>query len=99
MSHIKESPTRPAVYRSRSSRALGRRRVALAVPRRWTSWWDGKQFATEEDWSRAVGRSSVRFQRDPDHHSSGAKLEVSSRMWLPRLGPVNRTPQPTKRAD
>jgi hypothetical protein len=42
-----------------------------AVP----SSWDRDQFATEEKWSRAVGRSSVRLQWDPDHHPSGAKLE------------------------
>ena len=45
--------------------------LATAVP----SSWDREQFATEEDWSRAVGRSSVRLQWDPDHHPSGAKLE------------------------
>src|SRR2546423_11252400 len=45
--------------------------LAQAVP----STWDRDQFATEEDWSRAVGRSAVRLQWDPDHHPSGAKLE------------------------
>lgn len=45
--------------------------VAQAVP----SSWDREQFATEEEWSRAVVRSSVRLQWDPDHHPSGAKLE------------------------
>lgn len=45
--------------------------LAAAVP----SSWDREQFATEEEWSRAVGRSSVRLQWDPDHHPSGAKLE------------------------
>jgi hypothetical protein len=45
--------------------------LAQAVP----SSWDRDQFATEEEWSRAVGRSSVRLQWDPDHHPSGAKLE------------------------
>jgi hypothetical protein len=45
--------------------------LAQAVP----SSWDCDQFATEEEWSRAVGRSSVRLQWDPDHHPSGAKLE------------------------
>jgi hypothetical protein len=45
--------------------------LAHAVP----SSWDRDQFATEEEWSRAVGRSSVRLQWDPDHHPSGAKLE------------------------
>lgn len=45
--------------------------LAQAVP----STWDRDQFATEEEWSRAVGRSAVRLQWDPDHHPSGAKLE------------------------
>jgi hypothetical protein len=45
--------------------------LAQAVP----SSWDRDQFATEDEWSRAVGRSSVRLQWDPDHHPSGAKLE------------------------
>jgi hypothetical protein len=45
--------------------------LAAAVP----SSWEREQFATEEQWSRAVGRSSVRLQWDPDHHPSGAKLE------------------------
>ncbi len=45
--------------------------LAAAVP----SSWDREQFATEADWSRAVDRSMVRLQWDPDHHPSGAKLE------------------------
>ena len=45
--------------------------LAGAVP----STWDRNLYATEEDWSRAVGRSAVRLQWDPDHHPSGAKLE------------------------
>ncbi len=45
--------------------------LAEAVP----SSWDRDQFATEEEWTRAVGRSSVRLQWDPDHHPSGAKSE------------------------
>jgi hypothetical protein len=45
--------------------------LAQAVP----SSWDRQQFATEEEWSTALGRSSVRLQWDPDHHPSGAKLE------------------------
>jgi hypothetical protein len=45
--------------------------LAAAVP----SSWDREQFATEAEWSRAIGRSSVRIQWDPDHHPSGAKLE------------------------
>jgi hypothetical protein len=42
-----------------------------AVP----SSWDRDLFATSEEWSRAVSRSSVRLQWDPDHHPSGAKLD------------------------
>jgi hypothetical protein len=45
--------------------------LAQAVP----SSWDCNQFAIEEAWSRAVGRSSVRLQWDPDHRPSGAKSE------------------------
>jgi len=45
--------------------------LSEAVP----SSWDRGQFGTEEEWSRAMGRSSVRLQWDPDHHPSGAKLE------------------------
>jgi hypothetical protein len=45
--------------------------LAAAVP----SSWDRVQFATAEEWARAVGQSSVRLQWDPDHHPSGAKLE------------------------
>jgi hypothetical protein len=45
--------------------------LSQAVP----SSWDRDRFATEEEWSRAVGWSSVRLQWDPDHHPSGAKLE------------------------
>jgi hypothetical protein len=44
--------------------------LAQAVP----SSWDRDQFATEEEWSRAVASSLVRLQWDPDHHPSGAKL-------------------------
>jgi hypothetical protein len=44
---------------------------AAAVP----STWDRRLHATEADWSRAVGRSDVRLQWDPDHHPSGAKLD------------------------
>jgi hypothetical protein len=55
----------------RVRRAFFDRLLAEAVP----SSWDRDQFATEEEWSRAVGRSSVRLQWDPDHHPSGAKLE------------------------
>lgn len=45
--------------------------LAQAVP----STWDRAQFATREEWARAVEASSVRLQWDPDHHPSGAKLE------------------------
>jgi Domain of unknown function (DUF4291) len=45
--------------------------LAEAVP----SSWDRDLFATNEEWSRAVARSSVRLQWDPDHHPSGAKLD------------------------
>ncbi|MFI5380122.1 MAG: DUF4291 domain-containing protein [Tepidisphaerales bacterium] len=45
--------------------------LAAAVP----SSWDRDQFASEDDWSRAVSRSSVRLQWDPDHHPTGAKIE------------------------
>jgi hypothetical protein len=45
--------------------------LAHAVP----SSWDRDLFATSAEWSRAVGRSSVRLQWDPDHHPSGAKLD------------------------
>ena len=55
----------------RVSRAFFDSLLASAVP----SSWDREQFDTEADWSRAVGRSSVRLQWDPDHHPSGAKLE------------------------
>jgi hypothetical protein len=45
--------------------------LGQAVP----SSWDRDQLATEEEWTRAVGRSAVRLQWDPDHHPSGGKLE------------------------
>lgn len=40
----------------------------------WASW-DRDIYATSDEWSRAVGLSSVRLQWDPDHHPSGAKLD------------------------
>lgn len=55
----------------RIRRAFFDRLLAEAVP----SSCDHEQFATEDEWSRAVGRSSVRLQWDPDHHPSGAKLD------------------------
>jgi hypothetical protein len=45
--------------------------LAEAVP----STFDGRVFASQEDWQAAVGRSSVRLQWDPDHHPSGSPLE------------------------
>ncbi|MDB5311514.1 MAG: hypothetical protein JWO38_5716 [Gemmataceae bacterium] len=45
--------------------------LAQAVP----STWGRDLYPTREDWSRAVGRSEVRLQFDPDHHPSGAKLD------------------------
>jgi hypothetical protein len=45
--------------------------LASAVP----SSWDRDLFDTEGEWSKAVARSEVRLQWDPDHHPSGAKLE------------------------
>lgn len=45
--------------------------LTQAVP----SSWDRGTFATEEEWSQAVARSSVRLQWDPDHDPFGAKLE------------------------
>lgn len=45
--------------------------LAAAVP----SSWDAALYPTREDWSRAVARSDVRLQWDPDHHPSGAKLD------------------------
>ena len=57
--------------------------LAEAVP----SSWDRDLFATSEEWSRAVGRSSVRLQWDPDHHPSGAKLDRRA-IQLGLRGPV-----------
>ena len=45
--------------------------LTAAVP----SSWAREQYATREEWSRAVGRSSMRLQWDPDHHPLGAKLD------------------------
>jgi hypothetical protein len=45
--------------------------LAQAVP----SSWDRGMFSTEDEWSKAVARSSVRLQWDPDHHPSGTRLE------------------------
>ena len=44
--------------------------LAAAVP----SSWDEGQFATEAGWSKAVARSAVRLQWDPDHNPAGGKL-------------------------
>jgi hypothetical protein len=45
--------------------------LAQAVP----ASWDRHLFPTKAEWSRAVDRSLVRLQWDPDHHPAGAKLE------------------------
>ncbi|MGL6073444.1 MAG: DUF4291 domain-containing protein [Fimbriiglobus sp.] len=45
--------------------------LAAAVP----SSWARDLYATEADWTRAVGQSSVRLQWDPDHNPAGHKLE------------------------
>jgi Domain of unknown function (DUF4291) len=45
--------------------------LAAAVP----STWDPEEFASDEEWSKAVRHSSVRLQWDPDHDPFGAKLE------------------------
>lgn len=55
----------------RIGRAFFESLLAQAVP----SSWDRDLYATREEWSRALSRSSVRLQWDPDHHPSGAKLE------------------------
>jgi hypothetical protein len=39
-----------------------------------SSSWHRGLFETKEEWSKAVARSSVRLQWDPDHHPSGAAL-------------------------
>ncbi len=45
--------------------------LSAAVP----STWDRSRYETEADWSRALARSNVRLQWDPDHHPSAAKLD------------------------
>jgi hypothetical protein len=45
--------------------------LAQAVPSSYVP----ELFATDEEWSKAVVRSDVRLQWDPDHHPSGAKVE------------------------
>ena len=57
--------------------------LAEVVP----SSWDRDRYATSADWSRAVARSSVRRQWDPDHHPSGAKLDRRA-IQLGLRGPV-----------
>ncbi len=69
----------------RLRRALFDSLLESAVP----STWDREQFATPEDWSHAVGRSSVLLQWDPDHHPSGAKLDRRA-IQLGLRGPVLR---------
>lgn len=67
----------------RIGRAFFESLLAQAVP----SSWDREQYATREEWSRAVSHSSVRLQWDPDHHPSGAKLERRA-IQLGLQGPV-----------
>lgn len=67
----------------RMRRTFFDRLLADAVP----SSWDRELYATEGDWSRAVGRSAVRLQWDPDHHPSGAKLDRRA-IQLGLRGPV-----------
>jgi hypothetical protein len=45
--------------------------LAQAVP----SSFDGRTFASREDWATAVARSDVRLQWDPDHLPTGEKCE------------------------
>lgn len=45
--------------------------LARAVP----SSWDRNRYATHADWGRAVARSDVRLQWNPDHNPSGTKLD------------------------
>lgn len=52
-----------------------------------SSSWDRDLYETSADWSRAVGRSAVRLQWDPDHHPSGAKLDRRA-IQLGLRGPV-----------
>jgi len=39
------------------------------------STYDARSGGTEADWHRAVNRSAVRLQWDPDHDPSGARVE------------------------
>jgi hypothetical protein len=55
----------------RVRRAFFESLLARAVP----SSWDRDLYTDSDDWSQAVGKSSVRLQWDPDHHPSGAKLD------------------------
>jgi hypothetical protein len=36
---------------------------------------EGSRFTTPKEWSKALSRSNVRLQWDPDHSPSGAKLQ------------------------
>jgi Domain of unknown function (DUF4291) len=64
-------PDQEAILALRLRRAFFDSLLAQPVP----SSWDRDLYATPEDWQRAVPRSDVRLQWDPDHHPSGAKLE------------------------
>lgn len=67
----------------RLRRAFFESLLARAVP----SSWDRDLYATSDEWSHAVGRSSVRLQWDPDHHPSGSKLDRRA-IQLGLRGPV-----------
>lgn len=45
--------------------------VAQAVP----STWQRHLYATQDEWSKAVSKSSVRLQWDPDHDPKGNKRD------------------------
>ncbi len=45
--------------------------LAGAVP----STWDPRGESSQEDWQKAVARSDVRLQWDPDHHPTGAPVD------------------------
>jgi hypothetical protein len=73
------------MYRSQWGQAEGQEVVlAIRLRRRFfdsllaqaaPSSFDAQAFASREDWSRAVARSDVRLQWDPDHLPTGEKCE------------------------